>query len=119
MWGAPTWPPTPPKRLGAPRETRGAPRSHRALLTTRTPADGADDDRAQHDGRRHEHDGDRARVAEVREVERLDVGIVVRDLGHRARPAVGEDEDQRERLDAVDEAEQRGDQEDAAQEREA
>jgi len=27
-WGAPTWPPTPPRRSEAPRQSRGAPRSH-------------------------------------------------------------------------------------------
>jgi dTMP kinase len=26
-WGAPTWPPTPPRRSAAPRRSRGAPRS--------------------------------------------------------------------------------------------
>src|SRR5207247_7252188 len=35
-WGAPTWPPNPPQTLGAPRQSRGAPRhSDRLLLLGR------------------------------------------------------------------------------------
>src|SRR5437762_9073263 len=84
-------------------------RSHRQrLFTARPPADGAQDTAAQHDRREDEDDGDRARVAEIREVEGLHIRVVVRHLGERARSAVGEDEDQRKRLDAVDQAEQRG-----------
>src|SRR6059058_360821 len=63
--------------------------SSQPLLTARSPAGGAENDEAERDRRREEHDGDRAGVAEVREVEGLQVGVVVRHLGHRARPAVG------------------------------
>src|SRR5438477_516824 len=90
---------------------------HVRLVTAGLPADRANDGGAEHQRGRDQHDGDCARVAEIREVERLQIGIVVRHLGHRPRPAIGEDEDQREGLDAVDEPEEAGHQEDAAQER--
>src|SRR5437899_2598104 len=61
-------------------------------------------------GQQHHHD-DRARVADVGVGETLQVSVEVRDLGGRPRPATRHDEDVREGLDAVDETEQRGDNE--------
>src|SRR5207237_4918030 len=59
-------------------------------------------------GQQHHHD-DSARVADVGVGEALQVGVEIRDLSGRSRPAARHDEDVRKGLDAVDEAEQRGD----------
>ena len=85
-----------------------------ALVDTDAPSDDAHDHPAQHDGRGEQRDGDRARESEIGEVEGLQVGVVVGHLGDVAGPAVGQDEDQREGLDRIDQAEQAGDQQHAA-----
>ncbi|MEH2616867.1 hypothetical protein V1285_001813 [Bradyrhizobium sp. AZCC 1620] len=56
-----------------------------------------------HDEQQH-HDGDRAGIADLVEIKRQQISVIVCHLGDAARPAAGQEEHQRERLDAVDQA---------------
>src|SRR6266542_2822823 len=95
------------RRNTAPEAVHAPPRLFNVVLP---PGHAQDAEAHSERGYQHHYD-DRARVADIGVREALQIGVEVRDLGGRPRPAARHDENMREGLHAVDESEQRSDDE--------
>src|SRR5271165_3364051 len=75
-------------------------RTVRLFIERHPPAGTADQEAKEEDAGDQQH-GDRAAVAPIGEIEGLHEGVIVGDLGRPTGPAIGQQVDQRKRLDAV------------------